>query len=74
MKKFISSQAIKLGQKKFNELTIRNLVILEFFKTAIDESIGSLSREEIQSILVHCSQLADHYLEHCALFKEPKTL
>jgi hypothetical protein len=70
MKKTISSQAIKLGQKKFNELTIKDLVILEFFKEAIDKSKSELSREEVQSLLVRCSQLADEYLEHCCIFKE----
>lgn len=70
MKKNISSQAIKLGQEKFRELTIKDLVILEFFKAGIEKSKDSLSNTEIQALLVRCGQLADHYLEHCSLSKE----
>lgn len=72
MAKKISSIAIEHGQKKFNELTIKDLVILEFFKAAIAKSKSGLSRAEIQIILVRCSQLADDYLEHCCIFKEHK--
>lgn len=72
MAKKNSSLAEEYGQKKFSELTIKDLVILEFFKAAIEKSKNGLSNEEIQNLLVRCSQLTDHYLEHCCIFKEPK--